>query len=81
MAHPHGTASLPPGGDPGYPAARVPKEIVPMLVWSMIIISVVVWPSIWLYYFRVELYQWYDNRFGPDREKKQVKMNRPKMYE
>ena len=52
-----------------------------MLVWAMVIISAVVWPSIWIWYFRVELYQWYDNRFGPDREKKRVKMDRPKMYE
>ncbi len=52
-----------------------------MLIWSMIIVSVIVWPSIWLFYFRVELYEWYDNRFGPAREKKRVKMNRPKMYE
>ncbi len=52
-----------------------------MLVWAMVIICAVVWPMIWIWYFRVELYQWYDNRFGPDREKKRVKMIRPKMYE
>ena len=70
-------------GHPAYRAALVPalKDIKPMLVWSMIVISAVVWPSIWLYYFRVELYRWYDNRFGPEREKKRVKVERPRMYE
>ena len=52
-----------------------------MLVWSMVIISVLVWPSIWIWYFRTELYQWFDNRFGPEQEKKRVKVERPRMYE
>ena len=52
-----------------------------MLTWFLVIVTVVVWTSIYIWYYRTEIYQWFDNRYGPAHSEKKRKPPRRRMYD
>lgn len=52
-----------------------------MLIAILVTLTVLAWSSMGAYYFRLEIYQWLDNRFGPANRPRKPERPRRRMYD
>ena len=52
-----------------------------MLLFCLIIISIIGWAGTFVWYFWTEIYEYYDNRFGPKHRNPKPHTHRRRMYD
>ena len=52
-----------------------------MLIAILVVLTVVGWVSMACVYFRLEIYHWFDNRFGPPSRPRKPERPRRRMYD
>ena len=52
-----------------------------MLLWSLVVLTIFAWIGVVVWYFKKELHQWLDNRYGPKSVEQKPPRQRRRMYD